>query len=105
MGVTFSLEVHLVATKLLPIETGSKVATSPLASGDPQALALDLAGPLIALCVLLYKSSSLRFPHDHHYIPLVHHLDPSEDETGVAAWLMADRTLPLHRMLATRWPR
>jgi hypothetical protein len=55
----------LVATNLVPIKTSSKVAASPLASGDPQvtlshveclpqALALDLAGPLVALRVLLY---------------------------------------------------
>jgi hypothetical protein len=55
----------LVATKLVPVETSSKVAAGPLASGDPQvtlspveclpqALALDLAKPLVALCVLLY---------------------------------------------------
>ena len=50
---------------LVPIETSSKVAVGPLASGDPQvtlshteflphALALDPAGPLVALRVLLY---------------------------------------------------
>jgi hypothetical protein len=50
---------------LVPVETSSKVATSPLASGDlqvtlshveclPQALALDTAGPLVALRVSLY---------------------------------------------------
>jgi hypothetical protein len=61
----FYPKVHLVATKLVPVETSSKVATSPLASGDPQvtlshveclpqALALDSAGPLVALLVLLY---------------------------------------------------
>ena len=32
----FYLEVHLVATKLLPVETSSKVAADPLASGDSQ---------------------------------------------------------------------
>jgi hypothetical protein len=55
----------LVATKLVPVETSSKVAASHLASGDPQvtlshmecllqALALDLARPLVALHVSLY---------------------------------------------------
>jgi hypothetical protein len=55
----------LVATKLVPIETSSKVATGPLASGDPQVtlsyveflpqvLALDTARPLVTLRVLLY---------------------------------------------------
>jgi hypothetical protein len=50
---------------LVPVETSSKVATGPLASGDPQvtlshveclpqALALDTAGPFITLCVSLY---------------------------------------------------
>ena len=33
----FYPEVHLVATKLILIETSSKVATDPLASGDSQA--------------------------------------------------------------------
>ena len=48
----------------VPVETSSKVATGPLASGDPQvtlshveclpqALALDPAGPLVALHVSL----------------------------------------------------
>ena len=55
----------MVATKLVPIETSSMVADGPLASGDPQvtlshveclpqALALDMAGPLVALRVSLY---------------------------------------------------
>jgi hypothetical protein len=34
--VIFYPEVHLVATKLVPVETSSKVAAGPLASGDPQ---------------------------------------------------------------------
>jgi hypothetical protein len=53
------------ANTLVPVETGSKVSTSPLASGDPQvtlshveclpqALELDPAGPLVALRVSLY---------------------------------------------------
>ena len=61
----FYLEVHLVATKLVPVETSSKVAAGPLASGDPQvtlshveclpqALALDLAGPLVVRRISLY---------------------------------------------------
>ena len=55
----------MLANTLVPVETNSKVATSPLASGDlqvtlshveclPQALALDPARPPIALRVLLY---------------------------------------------------
>ena len=55
----------MLANTLVPIETSSKVATGPLASGDPQvtlshmeclpqALALDPAEPLVALRVLLY---------------------------------------------------
>ena len=55
----------MLANTLVPIETSSKVAAGPLASGDPQvtlshvecllqALALDLAGPLVALRVSLY---------------------------------------------------
>ena len=50
---------------LVPVERSSKVAAGPLASGDPQvtlsyveclpqALALDLAGPLVTLHVSLY---------------------------------------------------
>ena len=50
---------------LLPVETSSKVATSPLASGDPQvtlshvewlpqALALNPNRPFVAFRVLLY---------------------------------------------------
>jgi hypothetical protein len=61
----FYPEVHLFANTLVPIETSSKVAAGPPASGDPQvtlshveclpqALALELAGPLVALRVLLY---------------------------------------------------
>ena len=55
----------MLANMLVPVETSSKVVVGPLASGDlqvtlshveclPQALALDLAGPLVALRVLLY---------------------------------------------------
>ena len=55
----------MLANTLVPIETSSKVAAGPLASGDPQvtlshmeclpqALALDSAGPLVALRVSLY---------------------------------------------------
>ena len=55
----------MLANTLVPIETCSKVAASPLASGDPQvtlshmeflpqALSLDLARPLVTLCVSLY---------------------------------------------------
>ena len=58
-------EVHVLANTLVPVETSSKVAAGPLASGDPQvtlshveclpqALALDPAGPLVALRVSLY---------------------------------------------------
>ena len=32
----FYPEVHLVATKLVPVETSSKIAADPLASGDSQ---------------------------------------------------------------------
>jgi hypothetical protein len=53
------------ANTLVPVETSSNVAASPLASGDPQvtlshveclpqALVLDPVRPLIALRVLLY---------------------------------------------------
>ena len=52
-------------TRYVPVETSSKVAADPLASGDlqvtlshveclPQALALDPARPLVALRVSLY---------------------------------------------------
>ena len=55
----------MLANTLVPVETSSKVAAGPLASGDPQvtlshveclpqALALDVARPLIALRVSLY---------------------------------------------------
>ena len=50
---------------LVPVETSSKVATGPLASGDPQvtlshaeclpqALTLDPTGPLVAFRISLY---------------------------------------------------
>jgi hypothetical protein len=53
------------ANTLVPVETGSKVAGGSLTSGDPQvtlshvecfpqALALNTAGPLVALHVSLY---------------------------------------------------
>ena len=32
----FYPEVHLVATKLVPVKTSSKIAAGPLASGDSQ---------------------------------------------------------------------
>ena len=55
----------MLANTLVLVETSSKVAAGPLASGDPQvtlfhveclpqALALDLARPLVALRVSLY---------------------------------------------------
>ena len=55
----------MLANTLVPVETSSKVAAGPLASGDsqvtlshmeclPQALALDPAKPLVALRVSLY---------------------------------------------------
>jgi hypothetical protein len=55
----------MFANMLVLVETSSKVAASPLASGDPQvtlshvecllqALALDMARPLVALHVSLY---------------------------------------------------
>jgi hypothetical protein len=53
------------ANTLVPIETSSKVVTSPLASGDPQitlshveclpqALAIDTVGLLVTLHISLY---------------------------------------------------
>ena len=58
-------EVHVLANTLVPVETSSKVVAVSPASGDlqvtlshveclPQALALDPAGPLVALRVSLY---------------------------------------------------
>jgi hypothetical protein len=55
----------LVATKLVPVETSSKVVAGPVASGDPQvtlshieclpqALTLDPTGPLVVIRVSLY---------------------------------------------------
>ena len=55
----------MLANTLVPVETSSKVAAGPLASGDPQvtlshveclpqALALDPVGPLVALRISLY---------------------------------------------------
>ena len=55
----------MLANTLVLVETSSKVAVGPLASGDPQvtlshmeclpqALALDSTGPLVALRVSLY---------------------------------------------------
>ena len=55
----------MLANTLVLVETSSKVATGPLASGDPQvtlshveclpqALALDQSGPLVGLLVSLY---------------------------------------------------
>ena len=60
----FYTEIHLIATKLVPVETSFKVAAEPLASGDSQvtlshiecshrALGNDPAGPLVALRVSL----------------------------------------------------
>ena len=54
----------MLANKLVPVETSSKVVASPLASGDlqvtlshmeclPQALALDTVRPLVSLRVSL----------------------------------------------------
>ena len=54
----------MLANTLVPVETSSKVAAGPLASGDPQvtpshveclpqALALDPPGPFVALRVSL----------------------------------------------------
>jgi hypothetical protein len=61
----FYPEIHVFANTLVPVETSSNVAAGPLASGDlqvtlshmeclPQALALDLARPLVTLGVSLY---------------------------------------------------
>ena len=55
----------MLANMLVPVETSSKVAADPLASGDPQvtfshkeclpqALALNPTEPLVALRVSLY---------------------------------------------------
>ena len=55
----------MLGNTLVPVETSSKVAAGPLASGDPQvtlshmeclpqALALDPTGPLVALRVSFY---------------------------------------------------
>jgi hypothetical protein len=55
----------VLANTLVPVETSPKVIADPLASGDPQvilshkeclpqALALDLVGPVVALRVSLY---------------------------------------------------
>ena len=55
----------MLANTLVPVETSSKVAVGPLASGDlqvtlshveclPQALALDTLRPLVTLHVSLY---------------------------------------------------
>ena len=63
--VIFLPRFTCLPTRYIPVETNSKVATGPLASGDPQvtlshveclpqALALDLAGPLVTLHVSLY---------------------------------------------------
>ena len=58
----FYPEVHLVATKLIPVETSSKVAADPAGpygvtlshmECSHQALAHDPAGPLVALRVSL----------------------------------------------------
>src|SRR6185436_1120805 len=76
----FYPEVHLVATKLIPVETSSKVAADPLASGDCQvilshvecshrALAHDPAEPLVALHVSLNSSCSSRLPRGEHNTP------------------------------------
>ena len=55
----------MFANTLVSVETSSKVAAGPLSSGDPQVtlsyveclpqdLAVDMAGPLVALRVSLY---------------------------------------------------
>ena len=55
----------MLANTLVPVETSSKIVAGPLASGDPQvtlshveclpqALALDMGRPLVALRVSLY---------------------------------------------------
>ena len=78
--VIFYPKVHLVATKLVPVEISSEVAAGPLASGDPQvtlshveclpkALALNLAEPLVSLQVSLYKSCSSWLPRGEHNTP------------------------------------
>ena len=63
--VIFLPRFTCLPTRYVPVETSSKVAAGPLASGDPQvtlshmeclpqALALDSARPLVALHVSLY---------------------------------------------------
>ena len=63
--VIFLRRFTCLPTCYVPVETSSKVAAGPLASGDPQvtlsymeclpqALALDPAEPLVALRVSLY---------------------------------------------------
>ena len=66
----------MVATKLVPVETSSKVAVGPLASGDlqvtlshveclPQALALDSDGPLVA-----YRGPNTGVPKEEELITI-----------------------------------
>ena len=63
--VIFLSRFTCLPTRYVPVKTSSKVAAGSLASGDPQvilshveclpqALTLDLAGPLVALRVSLY---------------------------------------------------
>ena len=63
--VIFLPRFTCLPTRYIPIEISSKVATGPLANGDPQvtlshveclpqALALDPARPLVSLRVSLY---------------------------------------------------
>ena len=73
----------MVATKLIPVETSSKVAADPLASGDSQvtlshmecshrALAHDPAEPLVAftsrstrVALRVSRGVSTNTPHNH----------------------------------------
>jgi len=63
--VIFLLRFTCLPTRYVPVETSIKVAAGPLTSGDPQdtvshveclpqALALDLFGPLVTIRVSLY---------------------------------------------------
>ena len=72
----FYPEIHLVDTKLVPVETSSKVAADSLASGDSQvtlshmecshrALAHDPAEPLVTLHV----SQTVRMSISNRNVP------------------------------------
>jgi hypothetical protein len=71
----------VLTNTLVPVETSSKVVTGPLASGDPQvklshveclpqAIALDQAGPLVALLVSPSTRVALRGSREASTTPL-----------------------------------